>query len=142
MDGAVNRSNGVSAGDFSGTGSVRRLGSLFADMGGNSTSETQAATPKAVKAAYDLAAGKAPVSHTHPWSQITDVPAASLTVKGTVQLSSATNSTSETQAATPKAVKAAYDLAAGKAPVSHTHPWSQITDVAVAHTMQVIAEPV
>ncbi|MDZ9176904.1 tail fiber protein, partial [Escherichia coli] len=77
----------------------------------NSTSETQAATPKAVKAAYDLAAGKAPVSHTHPWSQITDVPAASLTVKGTVQLSSATNSTSETQAATPKAVKAVYDLA-------------------------------
>ncbi len=98
----------------------------------NSTSETQAATPKAVKAAYDLAAGKAPVSHTHPWNQITDVPAASLTVKGTVQLSSATNSTSETQAATPKAVKAAYDLAAGKAPVSHTHPWSQISDVPAA----------
>ncbi|EES2729298.1 phage tail protein [Escherichia coli] len=98
----------------------------------SSTSETQAATPKAVKAAYDLAAGKAPVSHTHPWSQITDVPAASLTVKGTVQLSSATNSTSETQAATPKAVKAAYDLAAGKAPVSHTHPWNQITDVPAA----------
>ncbi|AUK01963.1 phage tail protein [Escherichia coli] len=98
----------------------------------NSTSETQAATPKAVKAVYDLAAGKAPVSHTHPWNQITGVPAASLTVKGTVQLSSATNSTSETQAATPKAVKAAYDLAAGKAPVSHTHPWSQITDVPAA----------
>ncbi|TNR68092.1 phage tail-collar fiber domain-containing protein [Escherichia coli] len=98
----------------------------------NSESEILAATPKAVKAAYDLAAGKAPVSHTHPWSQITDVPAASLTVKGTVQLSSATNSTSETQAATPKAVKAAYDLAAGKAPVSHTHPWSQITDVPAA----------
>ncbi|HBL7861181.1 TPA: tail fiber protein [Escherichia coli] len=98
----------------------------------NSTSETLAATPKAVKAAYDLAAGKAPVSHTHPWSQITGVPAASLTAKGTVQLSSATNSTSETLAATPKAVKAAYDLAAGKAPVSHTHPWSQITGVPAA----------
>ncbi len=98
----------------------------------NSTSETQAATPKAVKAVYDLAAGKAPVSHTHPWNQISDVPAASLTVKGTVQLSSATNSTSETQAATPKAVKAAYDLAAGKAPVSHTHPWNQISDVPAA----------
>ena len=98
----------------------------------NSESEILAATPKAVKAAYDLAAGKASASHTHPWSQITDVPAASLTVKGTVQLSSATNSTSETQAATPKAVKAAYDLAAGKAPVSHTHPWSQITDVPAA----------
>ena len=98
----------------------------------NSTSETLAATPKAVKAAYDLAAGKAPVSHTHPWSQITGVPAASLTAKGTVQLSSAINSTSETLAATPKAVKAAYDLAAGKAPASHTHPWSQITGVPAA----------
>ncbi|HDX6357155.1 TPA: phage tail protein [Escherichia coli] len=98
----------------------------------NSESEVLAATPKAVKAAYDLAAGKASASHTHPWNQITGVPAASLTVKGTVQLSSATNSTSETQAATPKAVKAAYDLAAGKAPVSHTHPWSQITDVPAA----------
>ncbi|HGE5132122.1 TPA: tail fiber protein, partial [Escherichia coli] len=86
----------------------------------NSTSETLAATPKAVKAAYDLAAGKAPVSHTHPWSQITGVPAASLTAKGTVQLSSATNSTSEILAATPKAVKAAYDLANGKQPADAT----------------------
>ncbi|EFC3907375.1 phage tail protein, partial [Escherichia coli] len=49
-----------------------------------------------------------------------DVPAASLTVKGTVQLSSATNSTSETQAATPKAVKAVYDLANGKQPADAT----------------------
>ena len=86
----------------------------------NSTSETLAATPKAVKAAYDLAAGKAPVSHTHPWSQITGVPAASLTEKGTVQLSNAINSTSEILAATPKAVKAAYDLANGKQPADAT----------------------
>uniref|UniRef100_UPI001F4A3F33 phage tail protein n=2 Tax=Escherichia coli TaxID=562 RepID=UPI001F4A3F33 len=68
----------------------------------------------------DLAAGKAPVSHTHPWSQITGVPAASLTAKGTVQLSSAINSTSEILAATPKAVKAAYDLANGKQPADAT----------------------
>ncbi|EFG1984398.1 phage tail protein [Escherichia coli] len=80
----------------------------------NSTSETLAATPKAVKAAYDLAAGKAPSNHTHSWEQITNVPVASLTVRGITQLSSATNSTSETLAATPKAVKAAYDLANGK----------------------------
>ncbi|SQR67258.1 putative side tail fiber protein from lambdoid prophage [Escherichia coli] len=80
----------------------------------NSTSETLAATPKAVKAAYDLAAGKAPSSHTHPWNQVTGVPTASLTAKGITQLSSATNSTSEVLAATPKAVKAAYDLANGK----------------------------
>lgn len=38
-------------------------------------------------------------------------PDASLTAKGFVQLSSATNSDSETLAATPKAVKVAYDLA-------------------------------
>ncbi|ENE7660865.1 tail fiber protein, partial [Klebsiella variicola] len=65
-------------------------------------SETQAATPKAVKAAYDLANGKYTAQD------------ASTTRKGLVQLSSATNSTSETQAATPKAVKAAYDLANAK----------------------------
>ena len=97
----------------------------------NSTSETLAATPKAVKAAYDLAAGKAPASHTHPWNQITGVPSASLTAKGTVQLSSATNSNSETLAATPKAVKAAYDLANSKAAAAHTHRWAQITDAPV-----------
>ncbi|MBS9427865.1 phage tail protein [Photorhabdus akhurstii] len=42
------------------------------------------------------------------------LPDASLTQKGVVLLSSATNSVSETLAATPKAVKAAYDLAASK----------------------------
>ena len=114
------------------TASLTAKGTVQLSSATNSTSETLAATPKAVKAAYDLAAGKAPVSHTHPWSQITGVPAASLTAKGTVQLSSDINSTSETLAATPKAVKAAYDLAAGKAPVSHTHPWSQITGVPAA----------
>ncbi|EGE0035448.1 phage tail protein [Escherichia coli] len=41
-------------------------------------------------------------------------PDATLTSKGLVQLSSATNSDSETLAATPKAVKDAYDLANGK----------------------------
>lgn len=97
----------------------------------NSTSETLAATPKAVKAAYDLAASKASASHTHPWNQITGVPSASLTAKGTVQLSSATNSNSETLAATPKAVKAAYDLANSKAAAAHTHRWAQITDAPV-----------
>ncbi|EMZ2639949.1 tail fiber protein [Escherichia coli O13/O135:H23] len=68
----------------------------------NSTSETFAATPKAVKAAYDLANGKYTAQD------------ATTARKGLVQLSSATNSTSETLAATPKAVKAAYDLANGK----------------------------
>ncbi|HGT5991821.1 TPA: tail fiber protein, partial [Escherichia coli] len=97
----------------------------------NSNSETLAATPRAVKAAYDLAARKAPASHTHPWNQITGVPSASLTAKGIVQLSSATNSNSETLAATPRAVKAAYDLANSKAAAAHTHRWAQITDAPV-----------
>lgn len=65
----------------------------------NSTSETLAATPKAVKAAYDLANGKYTAQD------------ATTARKGLVQLSSATNSTSETLAATPKAVKSAYDNA-------------------------------
>ncbi|MHO94240.1 hypothetical protein D9F00_27960, partial [Escherichia coli] len=90
-----------------------------------------AATPRAVKAAYDLAASKASASHTHPWNQITGVPSASLTAKGIVQLSSATNSNSETLAATPRAVKAAYDLANSKAAAAHTHRWAQITDAPV-----------
>ncbi len=68
----------------------------------NSTSEALAATPKAVKAAYDLANGKYTAQD------------ATTARKGLVQLSSATNSTSETLAATPKAVKAAYDLANAK----------------------------
>ncbi|EPF3358324.1 tail fiber protein [Escherichia coli] len=68
----------------------------------SSDSETLAATPKAVKVAYDLANGKYTAQD------------ASTTRKGLVQLSSATNSDSETLAATPKAVKAAYDLANGK----------------------------
>ena len=68
----------------------------------NSESETQAATPNAVKAAYDLANGKYTAQD------------ATTARKGLVQLSSATNSTSEALAATPKAVKTAYDLANGK----------------------------
>ncbi|HGU8738953.1 TPA: tail fiber protein, partial [Escherichia coli] len=59
---------------------------------------------------------KAPASHTHPWSQITAVPAASLTAKGVTQLTSATDSDSEALAATPKAVKAANDNANGRVP--------------------------
>ncbi|EPQ8465521.1 tail fiber protein, partial [Escherichia coli] len=84
----------------------------------NSTSETLAATPKAVKAAYDLAAGKAPSNHTHSWEQITNVPVASLTVRGITQLSSATNSTSETLAATSKAIKVVMDETNKKAPLN------------------------
>ncbi|ELW0346709.1 phage tail protein [Escherichia coli] len=72
----------------------------------NSVSETQAATPKAVKAAYDLANGKYTAQD------------ATTAQKGIVQLSSATNSTSETLAATPKAVKAVMDETNKKAPLN------------------------
>ncbi|EJX4185393.1 phage tail protein [Salmonella enterica] len=70
----------------------------------DSESETLAATPKAVKAAYDLADGKYTAQD------------ATTTRKGIIQLSNATDSTSETLAATPKAVKAAMDNANGRVP--------------------------
>ncbi|MEE7143142.1 phage tail protein [Escherichia coli O8:H19] len=72
----------------------------------NSTSETLAATPKAVKAAYDLANGKYTAQD------------ATTARKGLVQLSSATNSISETLAATPKAVKTVMDETNKKAPLN------------------------
>ncbi|EEC7141890.1 TPA: tail fiber protein [Salmonella enterica subsp. enterica serovar Concord] len=68
----------------------------------DSESETLAATPKAVKTAYDLANAKYTAQD------------ATTTRKGIVQLSNVTNSVSETLAATPKAVKVAYDLANAK----------------------------
>ncbi|NMJ58221.1 phage tail protein [Salmonella enterica subsp. enterica serovar Virchow] len=68
----------------------------------DSESETLAATPKAVKAAYDLADAKYTAQD------------ATTTRKGLVQLSNATDSVSETLAATPKAVKMAYDIANAK----------------------------
>ena len=81
---------------------ARRKGIVQLSSATNSTSESLAATPKAVKAAYELANGKYTAQD------------ATTAQKGIVQLSSATNSTSEMLAATPKSVKAAYDLANGK----------------------------
>lgn len=54
------------------------------------------------------------------------VPAASTTVAGITKLSSATNSNDETMAATPKAVKAAYDLAS-KVSVDALYPVGIVT---------------
>lgn len=70
----------------------------------DSKSEGLAATPKAVKDAYDLAKGKYTAQN------------ATTAQKGIVQLSSATDSDSELLAATPKAVKAANDNANGRVP--------------------------
>ncbi|ECI9193458.1 phage tail protein [Salmonella enterica subsp. enterica serovar 4,[5],12:i:-] len=68
----------------------------------DSASEALAATPKAVKAAYDLANGKYTAQD------------ATTAQKGIVQLSSATDSTSEALAATPKAVKIAMENASAR----------------------------
>ena len=55
------------------------------------------------------------------------VPTASTSVYGITSLSSATNSSAEDVAATPKAVKSAYDLAAGKSTVTYTRSVSSGT---------------
>lgn len=119
----------------------------------NSNSEVLAATPKAVKTAYDKAVAAAaksasadklttarsitltgPVTGTVDFDGSADVSipttvvSASTSAKGIVQLSSATNSTSELVAATSKAVKAAYDKAveaSNKAglPLGHIFAW-------------------
>lgn len=119
----------------------------------NSTSEILAATPKAVKTAYDKAVAAAaksasadklttarsitltgPVTGTVDFDGSTNVSipttvvSASTSAKGIVQLSSATNSNSELVAATSKAVKAAYDKAveaSNKAglPLGHIFAW-------------------
>ncbi|RTP91532.1 phage tail protein [Enterobacter asburiae] len=73
----------------------------------DSDDEIHAATPKAVKAAYDLANGK-----------LSSVPDATTTVKGIVQLSNATDSDSETAAATPKAIKAVKTIADAALPAT------------------------
>lgn len=84
--------------------STERKGLVQLSSATDSASETQAATPKAVKAAYDLANGKYTAQD------------ATTAKKGIVQLSSTTDSSSETLAATPKAVKAANDNANGRVP--------------------------
>ena len=68
----------------------------------DSPSETLAATPKAVKAAYDLASAKYTAQD------------ATTTQRGIVQLSNATDSESEAYAATSKALKAVVDYASSK----------------------------
>lgn len=82
--------------------SLTEKGFVQLSSASDSTSETLAATPKAVKTVHDLAAGKYTAED------------ATTAKRGLVQLSNATNSASESTAATSKAVKTAYDLAAGK----------------------------
>lgn len=79
--------------------STKQKGLVQLNSATNSTSETQSATPAAVKATYDLANAKYTAQD------------ATTARKGIVQLNSATNSDSETLAATPKAIKITFDKA-------------------------------
>ncbi|EBC0351485.1 tail fiber protein [Salmonella enterica] len=117
-------------------GTLTQKGIVKLNSATDSTSTTEAATPSAVKAVMDKASAAAPASHTHAWGQITGTPDGTLTQKGIVKLNNATDSTSTTEAATPSAVKAAYDLANGKAAGSHKHAWGDITDVPDGTTAQ------
>ncbi|EMA2752302.1 tail fiber protein [Escherichia coli] len=83
------------------TTSVKGVVKLSSDVA--STSEEFAATPKAVKTAYDLANSKYTAQN------------ATTSQKGLVQLNSETDNESETLAATPKAVKDVKDLVDQKA---------------------------
>lgn len=105
------------------------------------TDTARAVTPAGVKAVGDT---KAPISHTHTASQVTDfstaadarvnalVPAATETAAGKVELATAaetTTGTDNTRAVHPAGLKVELDK---KALVSHTHTTSNITDYATA----------
>ncbi|EEP92555.1 tail fiber protein [Yersinia kristensenii] len=87
-------------------GTLAEKGFVKLSSATDSNSETLAATPKAVKAVMDSASNSLDL---HEKSR--DHPDGTLLYKGFVQLASATDSTSETLAATPKAVKIAMDNA-------------------------------
>ena len=109
--------------DFNGTQNITT------NSWGTSRTLTIGSTGKSVNGSADASwslteIGAAAASHTHDASAIISgviniarLPDASTEVKGVVQLSSAVNSTSTALAATPSAVKAAYDAAMGDAAV-------------------------
>ena len=90
--------------------STKNAGRVKLNSAVDSTSETDAATPKSVKVAYDAALSAQQTANTAKSTAETN---ASTKTAGRVKLNSAINSTSETEAATPKAVKAVYDLLNG-----------------------------
>lgn len=122
-----------------GTAAYLNTGTAAGEVPTNATlSASIAGTAEAVKTAYDkgvealdVANSKANENHSHGAG---DLPNASTSAKGVSQLNSATNSTSEVLAATPKAVKAAYDkgvealgVANSKANASHTHSIANVS---------------
>ena len=91
----------------------------------STTSSILAATPTAVKAAFDEGAGKvssvtgtSPIASSGGTTPAISIADATTAVKGAVQLTDSTSSTSTTTAATPNSVKSAYDLAAAAVPTS------------------------
>lgn len=70
-----------------------------------------------------------------------NIPAASTSAYGVTKLSNATDSTSEVLAATPKAVKAAYDLAAGKGTGTITGVSVNGTSVATSGVANITSVP-
>ncbi|WP_323175149.1 tail fiber protein [Neisseria cinerea] len=90
------------------TATTSRAGIVQLESGTGSQAEDRAATPKAVKAAYDKAIE---AINAASGINIPSVGTASTSRAGIVMLNNSTDSQSEDQAATPKAVKAAYDKA-------------------------------
>ncbi len=101
-------------------GTLAQKGIVKLNNATDSTSTTEAATPSAVKAAMDKASAAAPARHTHAWADHRR-PGRYADAKRIVKLNNATDSTSTTEAATPSAVKAAYDKASAAAPANHSH---------------------
>ncbi|EDE9838813.1 short-chain dehydrogenase [Salmonella enterica subsp. enterica] len=112
------------------------MASTRATEAADSATASAASAADAAKSASDAgnAAGEAQKyrDEAKEFADHLDVKDASTSQKGIVQLSSATDSDSETEAATPKAVKAAMDTAKGRVPTSRKvngHPLT--TDINV-----------
>ena len=90
------------------TATTSRAGIVQLESSTGSQAEDRAATPKAVKAAYDKAIEAINAAR---GINIPSVGTASTSRAGIVMLDNSTDSQSEDRAATPKAVKAAYDKA-------------------------------
>ena len=90
------------------TATTSRAGIVQLESSTSSQAEDRAATPKAVKAAYDKAIEAINAAR---GINIPSVGTASTSRAGIVMLDNSTDSQAEDRAATPKAVKAAYDKA-------------------------------
>ena len=96
------------------TATTSRAGIVQLESSTGSQAEDRAATPKAVKAAYDKAVEAANAVRAF------SIPTATTSRAGIVQLESSTSSQAEDRAATPKAVKAANAVRAFSIPTAST----------------------